>query len=478
VTQKLVDAITGDSIQHRGDTQIDLSKLTVAEKDALILSLLPLVGQLEAALTRIAELEARLARLEKPPKRPDNSSLPPSKGQKPNDPPAGKKPPRKSRPGFGRTLDPNPDRVVDSRLDACPHCAAAGPAEPRTPRQVYDRIELPPVKPDVTRVRLLGGRRACRGERVVATAPEGLEPGSPFGKSIEAIAVYLHYAQTIGVERLRCLFAEMFGLAISEGALCNILARAQAPLEAAASAIAAAVTAADVVASDETSVRVMKTTQWEWVFVTALCVLHIIRPSRGADVVRALFGEHRPRVWLSDSYGAQRGHSAFWRMCLAHLLRDTQFAIDCGDDGFSPAFKRLLPRAIAIGRRRDALRDSTLAQYQADLERRLTRVMALPRRGEAVEKLRRRIARARAHLFLFVTDRAVSATNNACERALRPSVIFRKVTNGFCSEWGAQTYAAFRSVVSTANANGRSVLGDLRAVLATPAGREAVAQVG
>jgi transposase len=159
-------------------------------------------------------------------------------------------------------------------------------------------------------------------------------------------------------------------------------------------------------------------------------------------------------------------------------LRDTQFAIDCGDDGFSPAFKRLLPRAIAIGRRRDALRDSTLAQYQADLERRLTRVMALPRRGEAVEKLRRRIARARAHLFLFVTDRAVSATNNACERALRPSVIFRKVTNGFCSEWGAQTYAAFRSVVSTANANGRSVLGDLRAVLATPAGREAVAQVG
>ena len=151
-------------------------------------------------------------------------------------------------------------------------------------------------------------------------------------------------------------------------------------------------------------------------------------------------------------------------MCLAHLLRDTQYAIDCGDDAFSPAFKRLLLRAIAIGRRRDTLRDSTLAQYHADLQRRLTRVMALPRRGEAAEKLRRRIARDRAHLCLFVTDRAVPATNNACERALRPSVIFRKVTNGFRSDWGAQTYAAFRSVVSTAKANGRSVLGDLRTV--------------
>ena len=86
----------------------------------------------------------------------------------------------------------------------------------------------------MTRVRLFGGHCACCGERAVATAPEGLEPGSPFGKSIEAIAVYLHYAQAIGIERLRSLFAQMFGLSIREGAPCKILARAQAPLAAAA----------------------------------------------------------------------------------------------------------------------------------------------------------------------------------------------------------------------------------------------------
>ena len=32
-------------------------------------------------------------------------------------------------------------------------------------------------------------------------------------------------------------------------------------------------------------------------------------------------------------------------------------------------------------------------------------------------------------------------TNNESERALRPSVIFRKVTNGFRSEWRAKVYA-------------------------------------
>jgi transposase len=455
--------------------EIDLSKLSNAEKDRLILSLLPLVGQLEAALKRIAQLEALL---EKPRKTPDNSSLPPSKGQKPSPPSDGNKPPRKSRPGFGRTLEPNPDRIADQVLDACPHCAADWPAEAQTPQQVYDRIELPPVKPDVTRVRLFGGKCACCGERATAVAPVGLEPGSPFGRSIEAIAVYLHYAQAIGIERLRLVLGELFGLSISEGALCNILARAQAPLEAAAAAIAALVTTSDVVASDETSVRVMKRTQWEWVFVSAVCVLHIIRPSRGACVVRDLFGGWRPRVWISDGLRSQRGHAEQWQMCLAHLLRDAQYAIDCGDDGFSAAFKRLLLRAVAIGRRREALRDGTLAQYRADLDRRLDAVLSLPRRGEAAEKLRRRIARDREHLFVFVTDRAVPPTNNVSERALRPSVIFRKVTNGFRSEWGAQTYAAFRSVVSTAKLHKRSMLEELRHVLDTASAGEATAVAG
>jgi len=136
--------------------EFDLSKLTVAEKDALILSLLPLVGKLEAALARIAELETRLANFELPAKTPDNSSRSPSKGQK-SDRSATDKPPRRSRPGFGRALEANPDRTVEARLGACPHCAAAFPGEQQTPQQVYDRIELPPVKPDVTRVK----RRWC-----------------------------------------------------------------------------------------------------------------------------------------------------------------------------------------------------------------------------------------------------------------------------------------------------------------------------
>ena len=135
---------------------------------------------------------------------------------------------------------------------SCPHCAAAMLPSDQTPQAVYDRIEFPPIVPEVTRVRLFGGKCACCGKPVVAAAPAGLEPGSPFGKSIETLAVYLHYAHAIGLARLTALLSEVFGLRISEGGLCNILARAGKSLAGEAAAIAGQVKAARVVCSDET----------------------------------------------------------------------------------------------------------------------------------------------------------------------------------------------------------------------------------
>jgi transposase len=439
---------------------MDREALEQLSKDQLIELVLSL-------LQRVADLEARIAGLSRPPKTPDNSSTPPSQGRRPNAMrPSKAERRRKGRPGVARGLHPDPDRVVDAVVETCPNCRAVMPVWAQTPQAVYDRIEIPPIVPEVTRVRLFGGRCACCGARVVASAPAGLEPGSPFGKSIAALVVYLHYAHAIGLARLKVLMGEVFGLTISEGGRCNLLARAGQPLATEATAIAERVTAARVVCSDETSARVKGRNQWEWVFVTAQAVLHMIRPSRGKAVPRELFGAIRPGVWVSDMLASQRGHAEEWQVCLAHLLRDAQYVIDCGDNAFGTAFKRLLLRAIAIGRRREELKDTTLRQYQADLDRRLDRILAILPATKAGKTLRKRLVKDRAHLFVFVTDREVPYTNNVSERNLRPSVVFRKVTNGFRSHWGAESYAAFRSVVSTAKANGRSCFGDLRGTLA------------
>jgi transposase len=459
------------------------TQLSHADKDALIAALTARLAtadqRIAAQDARIAALEARLNELSRPPKTSNNSSKPPSQGQKEDRPASGTdRPARRSRPGVGRTLHPNPDRTINQRLTTCPKCEAVFPDASQTPQQIYERIELPPIRPDVTQVRLFGGRCACCGERVTATAPAGLEPGSPFGNSIAAMVVYLHYAHAIGMERLAVLMDELFSLSISEGAICNILARAREPLLVATAAIEKVVLTSPVVCSDETSVRVKGKNWWEWVFVTTLAVVHVIKPSRGKAVVNALFGTIQPEVWVSDMLGSQRGHGVLWQVCLAHLLRDAKYAIECGDTAFSTPFRWLLLRAIAIGQRRETLKDTTLAQYLYDLDRRLDRIMAAVPVGEPGRKLHKRMLANRAHLFVFMTNRAVPCTNNASERHLRPSVIFRKVTNGFRCEWGAETYAAFRSVVSTAKANRASVLDTVRFVLSTKRPGEMLAGAG
>ena len=130
------------------------------------------------------------------------------------------------------------------------------------------------------------------------------------------------------------------------------------------------------------------------------------------------------------------------------------------------------------GARRDTLADTTLRQYLYDLNRRLDRIIVAIPVGEPGRKLRKRMLANWTHLFVFMTNRAAPYTNNISERHLRPSVIFRKVTNGFGCEWGAESYAAFRSVVSTAKANGASVLETVRFVLAVNLPNQRIATLG
>jgi len=423
-----------------------LSRLS---KDQLIAIIVAQARRIEVLTARLAELEAKLGG---PPKTSDNSSLPPSRDRKANKPERPKGARREAsvgRAGGGRKLHANPDRVVAARAECCPHCRAAVAAAGQRLVDAYDRIELPPVCPIVTRVELYGG--SCRrcGQDFTATAPAGLEPGSPFGASIAALAIYLRYAHHIGYERLSRLFAELFGLGISEGALANLFRRARPAVAGAVKRITTQLRRARVVGSDETSARVQGRNQWEWVFQNDRLSLHVIRPSRARAVPVEVLGGHRPEVWVSDLYGPQRGHAAAWQLCLAHQLRDLQFAIDDGDALFAPALKALLVEAIALGHRRPQLSDATLRKHHADFERRLDRVMALQPTNRHGRRLRQRYGQLREHLFTFLADRRVPPTNNGSEQALRPSVVHRKVTNGFRADWGADFFAGIRSVIDT-----------------------------
>ncbi|MGC8477446.1 MAG: hypothetical protein ACP5NP_13920 [Acetobacteraceae bacterium] len=138
--------------------------LLALSKDDLVALVLTQAAQIGTLTARIAALEARL---NAPPKTPDNSSTPPSKGQKPNRP-ARPKTPRRGRPGVTRALAEHPDRVIEATLSACPHCAhPLGPAE-QPDIHAYDLIDLPLIRPVVTRINRHRGVCPCCRKRVAA----------------------------------------------------------------------------------------------------------------------------------------------------------------------------------------------------------------------------------------------------------------------------------------------------------------------
>ena len=166
-------------------------------------------------------------------------------------------------------------------------------------------------------------------------------------------------------------------MSISEGALANLFQRVHTRLDDRVAEILTRLRSSRLICSDETGARVNGRTQWEWVFQNAEVCVHVIRPSRGHGVIQEILGDHRPTIWVSDLYSAQRHHPAEdWQVCLAHQLRDCQFAIEAGDTVFAPRMKAMLLRAFAIHHRRDTLAASTLYQYRSDLQRRVDRCLA------------------------------------------------------------------------------------------------------
>jgi transposase len=441
----------------------DLNHLSHAEKDALIRALW---AQVRSLTERVAALEARLG---EPGKTPDNSSLPPSKGQKPNKPEkTNRVGPRRGslgRKGGGRPLACNPDETVTAKPVACAQCQAVLTDTDHVLHGRYDKIDLPVVRPLVTRVERYAGHCACCGGVTLAAIPAGLEDGSPFSVNIMAMVLYLRFTHAISYRRLNQLFLHLYALQISEGALDAMLQRAKPCFDSEVMAILARLRRSRIVGCDETSVRIDGHTHWNWVFQNDQVVIHVVRNSRAASVVTETMAGHRPSIWVSDLYGAQQGHADLWQVCLAHQLRDCKYAIEAGDTIFAPQMKALLLRAVVLARRRKSLAESTRRSYLRRLDHALNAIMVLvPTNGHG-RRLRKRYGKVRSHLFTFLEHPDAPPDNNGSERELRPTATYRKVTGGFRSKWGADLFAGIRSIVGTAARQGKDAYQAICAVL-------------
>jgi transposase len=431
---------------------------------------------IELVLEKQAEIEALRLKLEKgkkPLTNSSNSSQPPSRDHKRSLPSDRLK--RKHGTPVGhrkheRKYVANPDYIVDVKAKQCLNCHGDLQLVEGVMRDVNQITELPPSKAEVIEVRQYEVICPECGRVQVSAPPAGLEMDRVFGARLEATVVYYRQEQHISYERTAKALCDLHGVEISQGGIDKIMQRAGEKAAQAIEPIQERVRQSAVIHSDETGSRVDAQNWWEWVFCTLTAVLHVIRFNRSSDVIQDVMGEHEAEVWVSDCCPAQLKSPAKQRqLCLAHQIRNLQAVIDLYPTIFwARAMQAIFRHAIHLHHQRDELPpDQFLAQVER-VERLCDGLIHRSVTQPKASKLQRRYQKYRDGLFVCLHRLDVSPTNNVSERALRPSVIHRKVIGCFRSGWGAKAYAALASVIDTAELEGIHAFESIQTLIGSP----------
>jgi len=440
-------------------------QLQQLSQEELITSHLLLEDRVRTLEKQVSDLRELLS--SKLAKTAQNSSVPPGQSPKGNieaSAPA-KRGPKKGHTGRSRARGAT-DESIACHVGACSCCGTdlAGLVQHEVGR--HQVIDIPRVPAIVREVIRYGRYCPTCGSYQRASAPAGFETGRVFGANLAQTVLYLHYAHPLSYKRVQQIVADLYGLSMSEGALVNLVRGAQSALQEAGEGIHEQLQLATVIGCDETGMRVAGSNYWQWVFQTPQLAYFVMDRSRAAQVIANVMGATSPEIWTSDVLSSQMCHPAqAYQICLAHQVRDLQYALDAHSCDWANDMQRLFYEVMVLGKQRESVAD-----YRREVQlmnQRLDRLLAQYPTNEDSQRLWRRFRKHRAALLLFLARSDVPPTNNASEQALRNSVIYRKVTGGFRTDWGAELYANVISILETARRQGQNIFDTLAAILAS-----------
>ncbi|MGH8735300.1 MAG: IS66 family transposase, partial [Burkholderiales bacterium] len=153
----------------------------------------------------------------------------------------------------------------------------------------------------------------------------------------------------------------------------------------------------------------------------------------------------------------RRFTAAEHQTCAAHLLRRTGELIAesvAGQARVPHAARRILKDALALRDQRDVIDAEEFGLRVTELGEQTDRLLAMRPTHDPNRRLLGHLANEREHMFTFLTEPGVQATNWRAEQALRPAIVNRKSWGGNRSWDGARTQQITMSVIRTARQQG------------------------
>ena len=402
------------------------------------------------------------------------------------------RPERRRRPGGqpdhpGATLCQveEPTRTTIHTVDVC-QCGSSLSEQPVAGyerRQVFD---VPPLTVEVTEHRSERKRCPDCGQLTVAAFPDGVEQPVQYGHRLQAMAAYLRTYGLLPYRRTAELFADLFGLPISEGTLANINAACGQRVAGTVERIRQAITGQPVVCFDETGTSIGGTLYWVHVASTEVLTHYEVHAKRGKEA----FGDigilpEFAGVAVHDHWQSYFGYECEHGLCNAHHLRELTFVEEQYEQGWAADLKELLltvkeavERAREQGRQRldEAVRERYAGEYQRIIAAGMATNPPAPeppagsgkRRGRTKQSKPRnlllRLLKRAESVLAFMNDFRVPFDNNQAERDLRMMKVQQKISGTFRSQHGAEEFCRTRAYISTIRKNGLSVIDALSSV--------------
>lgn len=396
---------------------------------------------------RIEHLTKRLEQLERLLARLDNPHTPSSKSyrRRPRIPPGERKRPGQ-KPGHAGTTRPVPEpgRTVTATAERCGHCKRPlGEPVGYVRRVIEDLPDPAPVV--VTEYRL--SLYACDGcgKETMATHPACPRSGR-FGKNLRRTVALMKHRHRMPYRKIAEALRREHGLDLSPAAALALVRAVADAIRPEYRRIRRRVRRAEVVNADETSMPVDGKNWWTWTFSAGADALLVCDPSRGGRVATQTLGTAFLGVVVCDGWRPyQRFPNA--QRCWAHLLREADFA--ARQEAEAAPFAAALRRMLAFGKSAASLPDPERRRAWRKLRRWMGIWTSREYESPQARKLAKKAANGGGHWFTFVLVPGVPPTNNAAERALRETVVQRKIIGTLRNKRGTFAHETIMSCLAT-----------------------------
>ena len=429
----------------------------------------------DSLLVRIETLERQLAEARKTP---DNSSLPPSTqhphAKTPKPPKSKTKRKRGGQPGHKRhtrTLVPTEQctEVVPLHPDACRRCGE--PLDGDDPEPIRHQVwELPKIEPSITEYQR-HRRQCCRcGESTCAPLPAGVPSGQSGPRLVAFTGLLMgHFRQS---KRRAAFFIQDFlGMPCCPALAVKMQNQVADAVGQPYDELKESLASEPAVSMDETPTKQGREKAWLWTAVAATFAVFAIFSSRKGTALPKLLGENFKGIINCDR-AKMYWQASTLQWCWAHLKRDFQALIDHQDHQVKRLGNDLMRQVRLMFENWWEYKSGKISwqTFRRRMQPIRSEVNGLLLRGvfsgnPRLTGMCEELYKRREWLWTFVDHQGIEPTNNTAERAIRPAVIYRKLSFGTQSQSGSRFIERMLTVSETCRLQKRSIFGYLTAAV-------------